>query len=336
MKKILSLSLGLLMALSFTGCKNKETKFTEPKTPGEYSYNGKGHLESRITYNSNYGSYGPISRTDIIYDENNNGVFYYIYSYDSEAKDASRLTQVSEIKYENGKKVSVINYIKNDEKVRRSSKLEYKYDGDKLKTIVEYYANSKDGSFYKYSNEEYAYDEKGNIKTITHQLVKDSNIMGISNYIYEYTYDTNDRVIKTLFKTKARSKDEWSNTESYEYTYDSNGNTLTEIMESHRGAGDYWIKEYKKEYTYDSNNNETLVIEYDYDHDWIEYSKEETIYDSNNNKINYKCYRMGDMGWSIAYENKYVYENNRIASEDHLNGEGSLFFRYVYTYKEYN
>lgn len=337
MKKILSLSLGLLMALSFTGCKNKETKFTEPKTPGEYSYNGKGRLETRITYNNNYGGYGPIGRTDIIYDENNNAIFTYIYDYDSENKDASRLTQALEIKYENGKKVSEIDYIKNDEKVRRSSKLEYKYDGDKLKTIVEYYANYKTGSFYKYSTEDYTYDEKGNVKTITHQLVKDSNIKGISNYIYEYTYDSNDNVIKTLFKTRARSKDEWMDTKCYEYTYDSNGNVLTEIMKSDRtnSSSIPWINEYKKEYTYDSNNNETLVIEYDYNEDWIESSKKESFYDSNNNKIDYKYYRMNNNSWSLYNEIKYSYENNKLKATAHLNEKGELIYRDEYSYKDY-
>ena len=117
MKKILTISLGLLFAFGLFGCKSNDFNYIEPEVPGEYSYEGKGRLETRITYNNNYGGYGPIGRTDLIYDENNNAVFTYMYSYNSETKDASRLTQASEIKYENGKKVSEIDYIKNDEKV---------------------------------------------------------------------------------------------------------------------------------------------------------------------------------------------------------------------------
>ena len=338
MKKILTISLGLLFAFGLFGCKSKDFNYIEPKTPGEYSYDGKGRLETRITYNSNYGEFGPIARYDGIYDENNNLVFQYWYSYDSESEDRLRFSQAYEIKYKDGKKDTIISYLKNDEKVRRSGKYEYKYDGDKLKTIIDYGSNYNTGSFYKQSTEEYTYDEKGNVKTITHLLVKDENIKGISNYIYEYTYDSNDNVIKTLFKTRARSKDEWMDTECYEYTYDSNGNVLTEIMKSDRtnSSSIPWINEYKKEYTYDSNNNETLVIEYDYNEDWIESSKKESFYDSNNNKIDYKYYKMNNNSWSLYNETTYSYENNKLKVEDHLNEKGVLIYRYEYSYKDYN
>ncbi len=321
----------LFMAIAFSGCASNKDKIIEPKTPGEYDYSGKGYLESKITYN---GKTKEKNRIDTIYDENGNIMYIYKYSYDKETKDATCLTTISKMFYENNKKTKEVNYTKEDGSLKKESKTEYKYDGDKLSKIINYLVGNKE-SFYKWWTEEYTYDSKGNMTTLTHEMAKDEEWKGRCNYKNLYTYDDNNNLIE--MHSYAKYSKEYVEDELYVYTYDEYNNMTSESFYTGRYSS-VWLNEYKNEYKYDDKNRETVMIQYDSkDYEtWEMCGKTETSYDTNNNKTSVVKYKGVEPYWNYNGKTEYAYENSRIIEENRYDKDEVLAYKYEYSYKDYN
>jgi YD repeat-containing protein len=139
---------------------------------------------------------------------------------------------------------------------------------------------------------EFVYDEKGNVTKFT------------TTYdTYEYTYDANGNMIKSVFKTENIGGG------STEYTYDANGNLIKSVREAY---GSYMSG--VCEYTYDTNGNLTKETSEFSDGRTEECYEREYVYDAKGNVIE-ESYN--------GFVRKYIYDydaNGKIIKKTTVDG----------------
>ncbi len=182
------------------------------------------------------------------------GAVTFEYTYDSNGK----LIKENEVHYRDGDSTTEYTYDSNGKLIKKecgSITEEYTYDANGNRIKIEGYGVT-----------EYTYDAKDNVTKEIFTMPGGS----VFTYTYEYSYDSNEMLIK---KVKTQFDDmNGATTITDEYTYDGNGKLIKEQSESGWFRGGVRTTEY----TYDSDGkltkkvnligDDTVITEYTYDY----------------------------------------------------------------------
>lgn len=223
------------------------------------------------------------------------------------------------------------------------SEISYEYDENGNKTS---FINISVAEGQPISTGEYVYDEKGYLLSEKIVLVQEN-----SEYLYEYAYDEEDRLI-SYKETYDGEVVVW---EGYEYnerglksaniTYDANGNLVSTSTFAYDEANESILQNI----VYDAVGNMTDYSEYSYDDNGNILFSAFCSYDLNGNVTwdSASYYEYNEVGDTILEvhssnsddtnsENTYEYEydeNGNITSrKTYLNGEFTIGYEYTYDY----
>ncbi|MBN2279324.1 MAG: T9SS type A sorting domain-containing protein [Candidatus Marinimicrobia bacterium] len=189
--------------------------------------------------------------------------------------------------------------------LEESSKSLYTYDGQG-NPLTDVYQSLVDGSWINIERYTYTHDNNGQVQTEIYDEYIDGNWVSIWKWVYTWSNGMPLQILEQTWDGSA-----WTDEYLYAVSYDEDGNILQTVLSYFDGAS--WEIEGRMTWTYDANGNElTLVSEELNESDVLTYSSRET------NSYN------GDGNLSESIMELY--------EEDAWH----LFFRYLFTYDEYD
>ena len=272
---------------------------TEDSTSDDiYEYDAKGNVIKKTYYCD-----GILLETwKYTYDENGNMIENSLY-------EGGSPNLIMEYAYDEKGNMVTEKMTSRDTDIEMVTTYAYDEDGNMIR---EEYKSTKGGGISICKATEYTYDEDGNcihVKTLydgevvsedTNEYDENGNLIKTSNLraedtnpritIYEYTYDYEGNILKSI------KKDEQGSKTIAEYTYDTNGNILTYVK-----GGAVLLTDAHYEYEYDANNNLIKEVKYFGESNDLWHTIEYT-YDENNNLIK-KVYSTDD----TVIETTYTY-----------------------------
>ena len=242
----------------------------------KYTYDADGKLIKEVETITR----GELGEGGIVSEHTYENIYTYEYTYDSNGN------LIKEIAYDDEGNADVVEYsysvdgelIKKEEQGGKTE--EYTYDSAKnlVKKTIQYLNGTE--------SYEYTYDAEGNVtKQIWNEVMSaDGSVYTQSQeYIFEYAFDSNERLIKkveTIFGSSLVTPGVGIII-TYEYTYDTNGNLIKEHY-TNRYRDPYTI-----EYTYDSDGNliQKRILEEDSSGEEVDIETHNYTYDSNGNLL---------------------------------------------------
>jgi len=241
----------------------------------KYTYDADGKLIKEVETITR----GEFGEGGIVSEHTYENIYTYEYTYDTNGN------LIKEIAYDDEGNADIVEYsysvdgelIKKEEQGGKTE--EYTYDSAKnlVKKTIQYLNGTE--------SYEYTYDAEGNVtKQIWNEVMSaDGSVYTQSQeYIFEYTFDSNERLIKkveTIFGSSLVTPGVGIII-TYEYTYDTNGNLIKEC--STRGS-----QRDTTEYTYDTKGNLTkkIILMEDTYREEVDIETYEYTYDSNGNLL---------------------------------------------------
>ena len=262
---------------------------------------------NRISYTEQRwnGSWGNYIKITCAYDSNNNctswleqnwndstweNIILNIYTYDA-----------------NNNQTSDLNQGWNGSAWENSYQYIFTYDGNKNQTR-KLYQSWIDGVWLDYTQDICTYNANDKLTSLLVQGNWNDSGM-VNQYLYIYTYDTNNNQTSELYQGWNDST--WVNWAQYIYTYDANNNVTSELIQTWNGSA--WVNYEKDTLTYDTNNKKT----YELDQYWTgnawanQFQSTYTYtYNVNNNKTNEFYQKWNDTVWITSAQYITTYDAN--------------------------
>ncbi|MCL1934218.1 MAG: T9SS type A sorting domain-containing protein [Candidatus Azobacteroides sp.] len=299
MKKIVSLSISLIMAGFFTVTAQNnlmvQERLQRPNASFEYSKFEKSKLPAPKKTNFGQDWWEPDTVYVFFNDSETERGVRNIFEYNSQGLLAVSIRQIPE----------------NNSWVNSSSCI-YTYDLNN-NLLTELDRSWRDNSWVNSYLYTYTYDPDNNLLT----ELEESE--GINRYLSSYTYDSNNNAL--TFSRQIWYNNSWMYILRDTSTYDSDNNLLTELREFMING--VLKNDYLYIYTYDSDNNVLNELRQNWEDDsWVNSDQTARTYDSNNNVLNELHQGWENDSWVNSDQTARIYDSdNNVLNELRQNWE---------------
>lgn len=300
----------------------------------EYEFDASGNMIKRAYYSSDYngdtwvGDY----KYEYAYDQNDNNIQLIYSGWNTDNNSWQYKSKNISLYDQDNRRTYSISYgwLENEWNENDIYENKYEYQTDDITKITTqlHYVNqtvSDDELRWKLNDKtETVYDEHGN-KTLEAYYFPNGDLWR-PRYMYEYTYDTNNIMIESVFSVSWQSG-EWDSKEKIVNAYADN--TFTTV-EAEWNPEEGWKNQTK--YVASGIENKRMSHEEEYswvDTKWDNGTKKMYTYDADNKRITeVKHYTKGKLGWTYSSEKETYYYKKESSSLDDLQDNNSVRLHY--------